>query len=52
MYKPPGDGIVFPQDIAIIEQLLGPGFDAVQGLNLEEDRIAEIIECLHRILGF
>jgi hypothetical protein len=47
-----GDGIIDSSDIALIEQLLGPGVGAVEGLDLEEDRIAEIVECLHRVLGF
>ena len=49
-----GDAIFSPSDIAITEQLLGQGTTdpPVQGMNLDEDRIAEIIECLHRILGF
>ena len=48
------DGIFTPEDIAITEQLLGEGTTVppVQGMNLGEDRIADIIDCLHRILGF
>ena len=43
-----------PGSIESIELVLGPGFGAgfPEGMNLEEDRIAEIIECLHRVLGF
>jgi hypothetical protein len=47
-----GDGIFVSSDIDLTEQLLGPGVGAVEGLDLEEDRIAEIVECLHRVLGF
>jgi hypothetical protein len=39
-----------------MENLLGAGGTfpggTIQGMNLEEDRIAEIIECLHRVFGF
>lgn len=29
-----------------------PGNNLVPGMNLEQDRIDEIVECLHRVLGF
>jgi hypothetical protein len=29
-----------------------PGNDLVPGMNLDQDRIDEIVECLHRVLGF
>lgn len=37
--------------IQTIEELLGPGSDGVTGMNLEQDRIDEIINCLKNIFG-
>ena len=40
----------FPDEtIESIEELLGPGTDSIEGMNLEQDRIDEIINCLSNI---
>ena len=40
----------FPDEtIESIEELLGPGTGSIEGMNLEQDRIDEIINCLSNI---
>jgi hypothetical protein len=43
--------ISFRSDLADIATLLGPGIGDIEGMNLDEDRINQIVQCLADVFG-
>ena len=42
---------MFPLELSDIEDVLGPGVGGVQGMNLPQATITQIIQCLENVLG-